>query len=477
MAPSLTYKPDAATTFTMLGQYQHDATNGQNFLPFEGTVTAAPFGRIPTRLFTSEPKLDKFTRDQAMIGYRFEEIINPNIAVRQNVRYDHLDINFQTLYGVGYATPPTPTNAELSRFNFVTRPTVDAVTVDNQAEFRFDTFGLPQIALLGIDYKHYNINDVQGFAFRPPSLNLLNPVYSNQTPTTSRYNSNTTTQDQIGTYAQDQIKIGRLSLVLAGRHDFVETDTRARNTGAKSSSSPDAFSGKVGAIYNLDNGFAPYVSYSTSFNPILGTNFSSGLPFVPETGEQEEVGLKYQSPVLPITASLALFNLTRQNVLTTDPTNALFSVQSGEQRSRGVEVDVQAQLTEGVSLLAAYTAHELEVTRDLNPLLIGKAPTNTPQQFGSLFLDYTVPAGPYQGLGIGAGVRYVGRSFADPANALRVPDFVLGDAVVHYDSGHWRAALNVSNVSDEKYVASCSSATACFYGDRRKTTVSLSYRW
>ena len=476
VAPSLSYKPNDSTLFTVLGQYQHDWTNGQNFLPYQGTVVPAPFGRIPTNLFTSEPSLDKFERDQAMIGYSFETAVTPDILLRQNVRYGHLDVNFQTLYGGGYAAAPTAATADLARFNFVTRPSVDQVTADTQAEFHYDTWALHHVALFGIDYKYYNLKDSQGFAFGP-SLNLLNPVYTAQTPTTSRYNSNTTALDQVGVYAQDQISLDRFTLVLAGRHDTVGIDTTDRVTGIGSDTNPDAWSGKVGAIYNFDSGFAPYVSYSTSFNPILGTNFSTGQPLVPENGEQVEVGVKYQSPALPITAGLALFDLTRQNVLTTDPTFVLGSIQSGEQRSRGVEAELRAQLSDGLSLIGAYTAYELEITRDLDPTLIGKVPTNTPQQFGSLWLDYTIPYGAFQGLGFGAGVRYVGRSFADPANTLRVPDFVLGDAAVHYDRDHWRAAINVSNFTDEVYVGSCSSATACFYGDRRRLTASLAYRW
>ena len=477
VAPSLTYKPGDGTTLTVLGQYQRDWTNGQNFLPYQGTVTAAPFGRIPTSLFTSDPSIDKFTREQAMAGYEFEHIVNNNIAVRQNLRYSHLDVDFQTLYGGGYATPPSATDAELSRFNFVTRPRADQLDIDNQAEFRFNTYGLQHIGLLGVDYKHYDLKDSQGFVLGP-NLNLLNPVYSPQTVPTSRYLENKTTQDQVGLYAQDQIKLNRLTVVMAGRHDWVDTNVDNRLTpSASTDTTPGAFSGKVGAIYNLDWGFAPYVSYSTSFNPLVGTNTATQSPFVPETGEQEEVGIKYQSPTLPITAGVALFNLTRDNVLTTDPNNVVNSVQIGQQRSRGVEADVTATLTEGLSLIGAFTAYDLSITKDLDPSLRGRVPTNTPQQFGALWLDYTLQAGMFKGLGFGAGVRYVGQSYADPANLLRVPDYVLGDAAIHYDREHWRAALNVSNFTDETYVGSCSSPTACFYGDRRKVTFSMAYRW
>jgi iron complex outermembrane receptor protein len=477
VAPSLTYKPGDGTTLTLLGQYQHDYTNSQNFLPYQGTVVSAPFGKISTHLFTGDPSIDRFTRDQTMLGYEFEHIFNPNVTFRQNVRYDHLDVNFQSLYGGGYATPPTATDAELERFNFVTRPSVDMVEADNQAEVRFNTYALQHIALFGLDVKHYDLKDTQGFVLGP-SLNLLNPVNPPASVPTSRYIASNTIQDQIGVYAQDQIKLDRLTLVLSGRQDYVNTNFKDKLAiGNSTNSNPSAFSGKVGAIYNFDFGLAPYVSYSTSFNPIVGTNTAINRPYVPEHGEQEEVGIKYLSPVLPLTASIALFNLVRQNVLTTDPNNVLNSVQTGEERSRGLEFDTTATLADGLSLTGAYTVYDLSITKDLNPANIGKMPTNTPDNFGSLWLDYTLQDGSFRGLGFGAGMRYVGRSYADAANLFEVPAYLLGDAAIHYDRDHWRAALNVSNFTDETYVGSCSSVTACFYGDRRKITASLTYRW
>src|SRR2546430_1679645 len=64
IAPSLTWKPDADTTFTVLASASKNETRGLNFLPYVGTVVAAPFGRIPTKLFTSDPSVDTFKREQ-----------------------------------------------------------------------------------------------------------------------------------------------------------------------------------------------------------------------------------------------------------------------------------------------------------------------------------------------------------------------------------------------------------------------------
>ena len=79
--------------------------------------------------------------------------------------------------------------------------------------------------------------------------------------------------------------------------------------------------------------------------------------------------------------------------------------------------------------------------------------------------------------GFGGGVRYIGSSFADTANLLTVPSVVLGDLAVHYEwANNWRAAINVVNIADTPYVASCGFVTSCFYGDRRRVTGSLAYK-
>ena len=128
-------------------------------------------------------------------------------------------------------------------------------------------------------------------------------------------------------------------------------------------------------------------------------------------------------------------------------------------------------------MIGSFTTYDLFVSKDLDPTLIGKVPTNTPRQLTSAWADYTFQSGPLTGFGIGGGVRYIGSSFADNVNTLPVPSVVLGDAAIHYEWQNWRAALNVINVADTIYVANCSSENACFYGDRRRATASLSYKW
>jgi len=477
IAPSLTWKPSDDTTLTVLGSYQKDDTNGQNFLPYVGTVVSAPFGRIPTSLFTSNPGFDTFKREQAMIGYQFEHSFNDAWTVRQNLRYNSLSIDYISLYGGGYVTPPTANNAQLVRYNFVTTPQADLFSVDNQIEAKFGSGPLQHTLLLGLDFKRYSIEDEQGFE-AGPALDLLNPVYTPATPTLSRYNLSNTTQTQLGAYVQDQVKVDRFTLVLSGRQDWVNTDLTDRLFPASNWEGDESkFSGRVGLVYTTDIGLAPYASYSRSFNPIIGINNATRRPFEPETGEQVEVGLKYQPVGMQSFIGVSLFDLTRQNILTTDPNTPLFSVQTGEVRSRGAEFEVNASLMEGLNLIGSYTVYDLETTKDLNPANVGLLPTGVPETFGSLWLNYTVQEGTFKGFGVGAGVRFVGESYADAANTLRVPSYTLADAALHYERDDWRIVLNVSNLFDEEYVSSCSTETSCFYGDRRRATLSASYKW
>jgi iron complex outermembrane receptor protein len=145
--------------------------------------------------------------------------------------------------------------------------------------------------------------------------------------------------------------------------------------------------------------------------------------------------------------------------------------------SRGIELEAVANASRELKLIGSFTAYHLFTSRDLDPALVGKTPTNTPELLVSGWADYTFREGPLDGFGFGGGVRYVGASWADTANTLEVPAVVLGDLALHYEWQNWRTALNVINLTDKIYVASCSTATSCFYGDRRRITASVSYKW
>lgn len=481
VAPSVTWRPSDATTVTLRASYQRDESDIQNFLPYVGTVRQATFGRIPTDLNTNNPGYGKFEREQAMIGYSLEHRFSDAWAVRQNLRYSYLKVDQLGLYGVGWTNglldPPNPPT--LARGNFWTMPTANMFTVDTQAEWKVDTGILRHKVLFGVDYKYYRLDDESRYVAGTP-LDVSNPVYLPVAPPTAgtRYEYSSTTVNQLGLYLQDQIKIDRLTLALGGRYDFLSVERRDKVFASSGKLEDGQFSGRAGAIYNFDMGLAPYVSFSTTFNPLVGYDHTQGKMLEPETGESWEAGVKYQPPGTAISLGVAYFDTTRRNVANPNSDGFVgYVTQLGEVKSNGLELEAQAELLPGLNLVAAYTYSNLEISKAVDTTAIGKVPVGAPEQFGSLWLDYTFQSGPLQGFGAGAGVRYKGKTYADPANTLAVPESTVADVALHYERDNWKVVAKVDNVFDKAYVSSCASTVACYFGDRRKASLTASYKW
>ena len=180
----------------------------------------------------------------------------------------------------------------------------------------------------------------------------------------------------------------------------------------------------------------------------------------------------------------ALFEITQQNLTTPNPTNPLFNVQTAEGRSRGLELEAIASLIEGLKVVASYTYTDTEVTKTNTLAQLGKQFIVTPTNMAALWGDYTLQTGPAAGFGFGAGVRYIGDSFGDAANIIRLPGYTLFDASIHYDMSYLdpklrgiRLAVNANNLLDEYYVATCTSLNACFLGAGRVVTGTIRYIW
>lgn len=270
-------------------------------------------------------------------------------------------------------------------------------------------------------------------------------------------------------------------VTLNGRYDWVRTD--ADNGPDGYPAFPDApdvksnasqASGRAGIGYTFDNGLTPYASVATFFNPLVGT-VQGGSLFVPETGEQYEVGVKYVPRFFDGIFTAALFDLTRENVATAIAPNVF--LQTGEVNSRGIELEAKANLTESLKVTAAFTAYDIKVKKDENPAIVGKQPFVVPEVLASASFDYKFRGNALNGIIVGGGVRYIGSSFADQINTLKVPDVTLIDAKIGYDFGNWGVDLNVSNLFDENYVASCQGEKVCAYGEGRVVLLKTHVTW
>lgn len=483
VAPALTWLPNEDTSFTLLTSYQNDPKAGsRNFLPRLGTLFSTSAGYVPYDFNVSEPDYDRSKREQASIGYSLEHSVNEAISFTQNLRLTHRDEDYKYLvYNVN-----SPVNDHtITRLAQHESQMTNEFGVDNQLKGVFDTGAVQHTLLGGLDYRYSHI-DYKMYRDRGSDY----PIdWANPTRTAvdagrlALVSSDRKTLNQFGVYVQDQLEWNEWNLVLSGRHDWSQVNTRDRTSGGSEVSYNDnQFTGRAGLLYAFDNGISPYISYSTSFEPSLYQSAPGSDPLKPTTGKQAEIGVKYQ--ILNDTLlTVSWFDITQKNLASFNR-STYFYEQIGKVKSRGIEADLHAQPTPEIALMAAYTYTDV-VTKDSNTAAeIGHSPAAIPRHAASAWGSYSVLSGALNGLTLGTGVRYIGDVPADAIGQYEVPHYTLYDAMAKYDLGQAAASLrgasvqlNVQNLSDKKYVSSCSGEYACFYGVGRTIIASLDYRW
>lgn len=472
IAPAVTWKPTNDTTLTILADYTHDVTGNAfplSMLHVAGgkitNVTALP-------LFLGDPSYNKFDQEQERVGYQLEHRFSNNLIFESKARYGHTELDYRYLTFVG---TPLDTATVFARRAMRIQEQVDTLSTDNHLISKFSMGPLQHTVVSGVDYLTFNMTD-RTQSGTAPSLSKINPVYNQAIadPTVLVTPSANQTIDQVGVYMQDQMKIQNWIFTLGGRYDASEQNTYALVSNKTTDTKDTAFTKRGAVSYVFDSGVAPYYSYSESFLPTPNTDFA-GNPFKPTTAQQHEVGVKYQ-PSRALLMTVALYDLTRQNSLTSDPSHLGFSVQLGEVNSRGVEFETLAQIVPGLNLVATYTNQDVKVTQSTGTDL-GKVPTLVARQMASAYLDYTVQGGVWDGWGLGGGIRYNGPTFADTTNTIVNEGYVVFDAGLHYRQPKGvNLALNVKNIADRVTLA-CTTGGGCQYTSPRTITGTISYRW
>ncbi|WLI75421.1 ferrichrome porin FhuA [Kosakonia sp. H02] len=492
IAPSFTWRPDDKTNFTFLSYFQNEPQTGYyGWLPKEGTVQPLPNGsRIGTD-FNEGAKNNSYSRNQKMVGYSVEHGFDDTFTVRQNLRFAEMKTAQQSVYGTGIcsantfnapcqALPVGDRSHYLGRGTVVDNERLQNFSVDTQLQSKFATGDVEHTLLTGIDYMRMR-NDINATFGTAPVVDLYNPqpLDDFDFDSAAPYQLNET--KQTGIYAQNQAEWDKWVFTLGGRYDWSNQQTTVRDDGGSIERDDHKFTWRGGVNYVFDNGIAPYVSYSQSFEPNAFDLYSTPrMAFAPSKGEQYEAGVRYVPKDKPIVLSAAVYQLTKTNTLTTDPNNANLQVPSGEVRSRGVELEAKAAVNANINLTASYTYIDAEYTKDTN--LKGNHVEQVPRNMGSLWGDYTFNNGPLSGLTLGTGGRFIGSSYGDPANSFKVASATVMDAVVKYDLARLgmagsSIALNVNNLLDREYVASCFNTYGCFWGAERQVVATATFRF
>ena len=385
LAPSYAFQIADKTRLTLLGLYQRDAGGSTyQFLPMAGTLVATPYGRMKNSTFIGEPGWNTWDRTVWTAGWLFEHAFNAHWSLSQSARRTHVESLFRTVVTNGALQPDGRTQRRRATWG---EGDSDGDTADTRLTGKFDTGALAHTLLFGVDWQKAEWDGGRGTMANPADIDIFRPVYTNYVPVTTSISYSGGVNRQTGAYLQDQIALDKWRFTLGGRYDWTRDNTYTQlftvATGLYGTRIPtrvenEAFTGNAGVLYVADNGLAPYLSYAESIQP-SGSNINQSYdrtPFVPVTGKQWEVGLKYQPANYDGLFTLSAYDLRQQNILTNDPdpthTNcgtlgtSLCQIQEGEGRVRGVELEARITPLEGFSVIGAAARTDSELTRSNN---------------------------------------------------------------------------------------------------------------
>ncbi|MEX2496021.1 MAG: TonB-dependent siderophore receptor [Woeseia sp.] len=481
VAPSLTWRPAEETNITLLANFQQtDSDAGAQFLPIYGTLLPAPNGRfIEPDTYLGEPGFNRYDTETRSLTLLADHQLNAAWSIEATARYTDGEADYRQAWpafigGDRYAVNPDGSlyeNGVVPRTFYDSFATSEQKAVDLRARTDFQTGNFGHQMLIGVQHQDVTTENDRSYAYAlgydfatggPDGdlgdaywINVFDPVYGAIPPDSVMaqyfFDAPAANTTDLGLYVSDQVSYQNWRFTFGLRADKVETDN------GSTTQKDDALSTSVGFLYQFDNGFAPYASYAESFEPVAGIDTITGDAFKPQDGRQYEAGLKYLDAASGSYVTFAWFDIEQSNLGNPNSLVNAPSQQEGVARIRGVEL-------EGILTLGEFRVEgnlsRLD-TEDPNGFHLA----SVPEIQASAWIGYR-PRDRWQGFKAGIGVRYTGESH-DGADGLETPAYTLGDVMVGYQTERWDFALNVRNVTDRDYMATCLARGDCFPGENR----------
>ncbi|MCG7550803.1 TonB-dependent siderophore receptor [Pseudoalteromonas sp. Of7M-16] len=518
-APSFAWDISQDTRLTLLTNFQeNESGSSTQFFPHEGTLLPAKYGQIPSERFVSEPGWDRYDTEQMAVTAILEHSISDDTQVRWSTRYSDSSSEYRTIFSwpPKFEADKRSVNRIFSMSDGESKSFLSDIQVHQYIEFSDIEVNI----VAGIDFQdaETRTSRLRGAVSSP--LDLYNPVYgqNDPLPTAITAIAPEQTDTQVGGYVQATFEYQGFILNTALRHDDVEQTNWQKvddiATLLKVEKSQSALTGRVGALYQFENGLSPYASYSESFQPLYGSKPQGG-GYEPKEGQQFEYGVKYQPAGTEHLITASVFHITDKNHIR--QISPLEHVQDGEVSVDGFELEAQLEW-DNLDIYAsyAYTTSEQDTTplsadaimtqagllaqQTQDPAqkqaIIGGAVlaigtddvplSATPEHLASVWATYRAD-NLLEGLKFGAGIRYVGKTFDgsrsvsaggfDYHKALTTDSFTLYDMMVGYQFSDYELSLNIDNLTDKTVITSCLYRGDCFYGQRRTITANLKYRF
>jgi iron complex outermembrane receptor protein len=468
VAPSVTWKIGDRTDLNFQLEYLNDQRPyDTGLVAFRNKVADIPRDRI-----LNEPD-DVIQKESLNVGYNLEHRFSKNWTLRNGFKYNRDDDFIDSVLNLGFLGRLNESTGQFNRILAIQDIVTENYSLQTNVVGKFNTGSIGHTLLFGVDLGSNNIDQVTNANFSASArfpINIFNPVY--RSFSRRRQADLPLAQDfqirvnSLGIYLQDQVSLTDNLLLSAGvRYETIEQKTTNNPsslnlTSSETTQNDDAFSPRFGIVYKPVKNLSLYTSYSRSFVPNSGITVNNGS-LEPEQGEGYEVGAKAELLQGNLLTTLAYFDVTKQNVATADPNNTFFSVATGEQRSRGIELDITGKILPGWNIIASYSYIDTEITNDNRiPSIVGNNLPGVPQHSASLWTNYEIQQGNLQGLGLGIGFNFVSNRQGDLDNSFELDSYFLTNASISYRRNNWRAALNFKNLFDVNYITGTPTSRA-----------------
>lgn len=446
--PTFTFGNGEATSLTIQGRYSRRDQQVYVGLPGSGTLDRSLF-TLRRDLFVGPSDVPKGMSENfgvtARLDHAFNSVWSFNAAARYGVtRQDELAQIF---------LPNTPDfSTSFLMFNLGSPWDAREISFNPNVVGRFSTGGVATTLLLGADYNRVadavsiwtsfaGVTDsAQPFPIFTP---YVNPVGSGmRTFDANNTNVNAGLTAQLQTTLHD-----RLHFLAGVRWAYVDFLGSRPFSGDSYHVTNAKLLPRLGVAYDIVSGVTPFVGYSEGLRTVRFFG-GRGVP-EPEEAKQVEAGVKL-ALATGFAATLAVFDITRRNVVTSDPAAPFLAVQTGEQRSRGFDAAVTWQPLRGLSMLASYALVDAEVTQD-TVFAVGSRLQRVPKHSGRVWINYVIQEGWLRNVAIGAGLYAASAQAIDLRNEFFTPGFVTFDARIGYEDEKWSVAVVGKNLANRQY--------------------------
>lgn len=450
-------------------------------VPFDRGVLAVNgvLGLVPNSRFYGEPSdgptVVKSVSQQVFVEHEFNE----NWKLQTGLSYRDSEMK-------GFSTEASALQAD-GRTLRRQRRHRDFSAIDVSGRFevlgKLELAGMKHNVLVGVDGYKFDDRRVQlrrnPTAASPYAIDIYNPVYGGAAAALALSIDTKEEQRAHSVYGQDQIDLSDQWKALLGvRWDSYDQTVINYRTVASNSQSLTATSPRVGLVYQPLPVLSLYATASKGFRPNSGISIDNQA-FAPEESKSYELGAKWESADGKITSTAAIYKITKENVLTTNPVNTDFSISAGEVGSKGFEFDLSGELAKNLRLSAAYAYTDATVTKGDNAILTGSRFPNVPKQSGSVVLTQGFAVGDGTAT-LGGGLNYVGERLGDVAvsSNFMLPSYTTAKLISSWSpTKKLRLALNVDNLFNKQYYASSYSQLWVSPGIDRTITLNLHYKF